>query len=100
MAEDPKIIDLDDQVEEFFLFKLKGNTYSFRQPTTDELEELSKVEDGKDFKKQRELFYPFITPVKADSPTFPSIVSKLNMQHWLRFFDMLKTKLGLNDGNS
>ena len=100
MADEKKIIDLDEGYEEYFTFRIKGHEFTFRQPTTDELEVISKAENEKDFKKQRELFYPFIEPVKEDGPKFPDIVGKITLKHWLRFFEMVKVELGLKDGNN
>lgn len=101
MAEEKsKIVDLDEGFEEFFTFRIKGYNYNFRQPTTDELEVISKLETEKDFKKQRESFYTFITPASEESPSFPEIAGKLTLKHWLRFFDMVKSNLGLEDGTN
>ena len=61
-----KIHNLDEQVQEYFEFIVKGHKYKFRHMTTEEIEELRKIEDNEE--KSKEFLYSFITKEEETAP--------------------------------
>ena len=88
----PKNFNLDDGVEESFVFSLLGNTYSFKYPNAEELEEFGKV--GKtDVEKLGKLLLEFITPIGESKP-FEEIQKKMLPPHVFKFNKMVMEEIG------
>lgn len=83
----PKDFNLDEGVEEFFTFTILGNTYSFKYPNSEELEELSKIAKT-DIEKLSKSLLSFITPI-ADSKPFEEIQKKMLTPHIAKFNKMI-----------
>jgi hypothetical protein len=84
--------NLDDGVQEYFEFILKGHTYRFRHLNTEEIEHLRKI-DGDD-KKVKEYLFQFITKVKEDAPEFPVVSQQMLTPHWIKFKKMIQAEMG------
>lgn len=87
-----KIHNLDEQVQEYFEFIVKGHKYKFRHMTTEEIEELRKIEDNEE--KSKEFLYSFITKEEETAPEFPEVAKDMITPHWIRFREMIKTEFG------
>ncbi len=87
-----KIHDLDQNVEESFIFRVRGYEYIFKQPNTEELEEIQDL--GDDEKKLKKFLFNFITPRDSKTPSFKDISKKMIAPQWLAFRDMIKSELG------
>jgi hypothetical protein len=88
----PEIHNLDESIVESFEFIVKGYKYKFRQPNTEELEELAKL--GSDEKKSQEFLFSFISKVDESSPEFPEVAKKMIAPHWVAFRKMIQSELG------
>lgn len=87
----PKDFNLDDGVEEKFTFTVLGNTYDFKYPNTEELEEFGKV--GKeDTKKLFEILLKYITPVGNSEP-FVELQKKMLSPHVIKFNKMIMEEI-------
>ncbi len=102
-----KIHNLDDGVQEYFEFIVKGHTYQFRQPNTEELDEIrvatSPITEDMDEKaveakseESREALFKFITPV-GEAPEFKETVKQMTVPHWNRFNKMVAVEMGLDE---
>ena len=91
------IHNLDEGIQEYFEFIVKGHTYRFRQLNTEEIEDIAKV----DFEKEdaRKYLYRFISKVDPKSPDFEAIANKMIAPQWVKFQEMIKVEMGL-DGNN
>ena len=87
--------NLDQGVEEYFDFILKGHKYRFRHFNTDEMEEMQKL--GKDDKKARAFLYKAITKLDEDAPDFPDTAKEMTVPHWRRFWEMIKEEMSVAD---
>ncbi len=108
MAEN-KIHNLDEGVEEYFEFTVRGHNYRFKQLNMDELEEVriaslpvaedmdDKAKKAKE-KESKESLFKFITPV-GDAPKFEEVSKKMTVPHWNRFNKMVAIEMGLDDDN-
>ena len=102
-----KIHNLDEGVEEYFQFTVKGHTYKFKQPNTEELDEIrlatipitedmdEKEAEAKS-KESRESLFKFITP-EGEAPEFKEVSKKMTVPHWNRFNKMVSVEMGLDD---
>ena len=92
--------NLDEGVSEYFEFILKGFTYRFRYPTTDELE----GQDIKDIKKDEEsvknVLFKFITKVDPKAPDFEEVSKKMTVPNWRNFRIMLVTEMSADGKNN
>lgn len=86
-----QIHNLDEGVQEYFEFILKGHKYRFAHLNTEQLEELQKISDS-DEDKQKDFFYKFITKVDDSSPDFADISKQMIAPHWIRFRKMVETE--------
>lgn len=86
--------NLDVDIQEYFEFQLKGYTYHFRQPTTEEVQLFAKV-DTQDTEKSNAFLFQFITPVN-DAPPFEEISKQMLIPHWRKFREMIEQELGVN----
>lgn len=91
-----KPYDLDDGVNEYFEFILKGHLYHFRYPSTDEIDEIAEI---KTTKQMKETLSKFITKGQEDAPEFTEITEQLTIPHWARFRDMIIKEMSLNEDN-
>ncbi len=85
----PKIHNLDESVQEYFDFIVKGHTYRFRHMNTVEAEEMKKIEAKGDEKKQTKYLYKFITPIEEKSPSFEEISKQMIAPQWIKFRKMV-----------
>jgi hypothetical protein len=85
---------LDDGVQEYFEFEIKGHRYQFRHMTLDELKHLQEIE--KKDEESREYLYSFITSVDEKSPAFPEIAKTLLTPHWIKFRKMVESEFSGN----
>ena len=83
--------NLDDGIVEHFDFIIKGHTYRFRQPNTDELEELRTLKD--DSEKGKEVLYKFISKISEGAPDFKKIAKKMTVPYWHRFNKMISEEM-------
>ncbi len=88
------IHNLDENIAEHFEFIIKGHNYKFRQPNTEEIKEIQKSSDDKDFGNEN--LYPFISKVNEDSPDFSETAKQMTMPYWHKFNAMVLTELGLD----
>lgn len=100
--------NLSDNVQDSFTFDISGKKYSFRYPTTAEIEnaqELStKIEEAQKEEREEELtkatqkledfIYGFITPVEHDTPVKEALKSE-NIRVMRNFNRMVKTELSI-----
>ena len=87
-----EVYNLDESVQEYFEFKLKGHNYRFNHMNTEEVEELRKVETDDD--KSREFMFKFISKVDEKSPEFSELSKKMIAPHWVNFKKMILTEFG------
>lgn len=87
--------NLDDGVNEYFEFIVKGNTYRFKYPTTEEMEGLRKIEG--DDEKATGFLLNFINKVDEKSPDFKDIQKQMTVAHWVKFREMITKEMGLNE---
>lgn len=87
----PKDFNLDDGVEEKFTFTVLGNTYDFKYPNTEELEEFGKFAK-EDSKKLFETLLKFITPV-GNSESFDIVQKKMLSPHVIKFNRMIMEEI-------
>ncbi len=104
-----KIHNLDDGVQEHFEFIVKGHTYRFRQPNTEELDAIRiatlPVTEDMDEKateakstESKEALFQFITPV-GEAPEFKEVSKQMTVPHWNRFNKMVAVEMGLDEDN-
>lgn len=102
--------DLTDNVDESFDFVLRGNKYTMRYPTTEELDDIQRLStemDGVDTttpegrEKAKEIndkladaMYQFITPVEHET-SIREAMSKENVKVLRNFNTMIKTELAV-----
>jgi hypothetical protein len=91
------IINLDDGIVENFKFSIKGYTYNFKLPNTEEIDEL--VSFGKDSKKIREWLFKFVTKINEKDPDIAEVINKSSLQYFMAFQDMVIKKLNINGDN-
>lgn len=94
--------NLDQQAgeAESFDFILGGNTYHFRYPTTEEVNELTKLKNPNgtiDVDKMMKTIYTFITPATAEAPGIEGVVNSSNIRKFKEFQRMMLTELGLQE---
>ncbi len=104
-----KIHNLDDGVQEYFEFIVKGHTYRFKQPNTEELDDMrtattpgdveldDKAREAEE-KESKEALFQFITSV-GEAPEFKEISKKMTVPHWNRFNKMVAVEMGLDADN-
>lgn len=85
-----KMHNLDDGVNEYFDFTVKGHTFRFRHMTMDEIEKMKEFEN--DEKKSREYLFGFISKVDETSPEFVEVSKQMTAPHWIRFREMIKAE--------
>lgn len=91
--------NLDDGIIEHFDFVILGHKYRFRQPNTEELDQLRVLREAEDkLDETRSYFYQFITPVDT-APAFEEIAKKLTVPHWKRFNAMVEAEMGIDGDN-
>lgn len=83
--------DLDKDVEEGFRFKLGGNLYFMRFPTTEELEEIQKIGDEL---KQTEALFELAKPEDEKAPSLKEALKKKNVKVLQKFRDLLVSQIG------
>lgn len=88
----PKDFNLDEGVEEFFNFTVLGNTYKFKYPNSEELEELSKIAKT-DLEKFSKSLLEFINPIGESKP-FQEIQNKMLPPHVAKFNKMVMEEIG------
>jgi hypothetical protein len=81
--------DLDQDGVESFRFKLGGNEYDMRYPTTEEIQSAQKM---KDEDAKTKWVYTFITPVVEASPPIEEALKKVNVKVLQKFNHMIKTE--------
>jgi hypothetical protein len=87
-----QIHNLDESVQEYFEFIVKGHNYRFRHMNTEEMEAWKDVES--DDVKAKEYLYSFISKVNADSPEFSEVAKTMITPHWLAFKKMVQVEFG------
>lgn len=87
------VYDLDQDIAEYFEFKIQGNLYRFRYLTAEEMEKVGTALE-KDPKKLNEFFQSFITKVDEKSPDFSEISKKMLMPQLVKFNEMIKAEFG------
>lgn len=92
--------NLDEGIVEYFEFVLFGHSYKFKQPSTEEIDELVSVKDDPEKIDQlKEFFYKFITPASEGAESFAVVAKKMTIPHWKRFNAMVAAEVGLDAGN-
>lgn len=86
--------DLDDGNVESFRFKLGGNEYDMRYPTTEEVQEAQKIKSDEEKAKW---IYTFITPVVETSPSVEDALQKVNVNVLKKFNAMIKAEFSSED---
>lgn len=90
-----EIHNLDDSISEYFEFVFKGHRYKFRHLTTEEVDEMAKIETSENSdKKLREYLYTFVSKTDDSSPEFSESAKDMILPQWSKFRDMLKTEFG------
>lgn len=84
------IHNLDEGVQEYFEFSVKGHVYRFRHLNTEEVHELMKL-SGEELEKH---IYQFITKVNPESPDFTEISKKMITPEWANFKKMITSEFG------
>lgn len=85
--------NLDEGIQEYFEFTVKGHSYKFRFLTTEEAEKIKELKD--DEKGIVEYLYKFIDPVSENAPPFVEIAKKMTIPHMIAFNKMVMTEFGL-----
>lgn len=87
-----EVYNLDESVQEYFEFKLKGHNYRFNHMNTEQIEELQKLKG--DDKKSQEFMFKFISKVDEKSPDFTELSKQMIAPHWIKFTEMIKAEFG------
>lgn len=87
---------LDQDVEESFNFNLKGNMYTMRYPTT---EEVQSGQELKDPAEQTKWLYDFITPETDGAPSIEDALKTVNVKVLRNFNKMIKSEFS-GDGDA
>jgi hypothetical protein len=82
--------NLDDSVDEYFEFILKGHKYKFRHLNTEEMQDFIKLKDDEE-KAKKELF-KFIEPVDSKDPSFEEVSKTMLVPHWKKFYEMIQVE--------
>lgn len=82
-----KMHNLDQDVNEYFEFTVKGHLYRFRHLTMSEIEKMKEFEN--DETKSRQYLFTFISKVNETSPDFEEVSRQMIAPHWLRFKEMI-----------
>lgn len=97
MATNATPYNLDDGISEYFEFILKGHTYQFKYLTTDEMQELMKVEQSDEAIKN--FFSRFITKTDPASPEFADIAGQMTIPQLVRFREMVTKEMNPVESN-
>jgi len=85
---------LDKDVPEGFDFEVGGHTYTFKYPTTEEVELIAKQ---KDETKNLDIIYGFISSKDESAPNIKEVMAKVNTKVLANFVNMIKTELGVSE---
>ena len=85
-----KMHNLDENVNEYFDFQVKGFTYRFRHMTMEEIEKMKEYEN--DEQKTRQYLFNFISKVDETSPDFIETSKLMTVPHWIAFREMIKAE--------
>lgn len=85
-----QIHNLSEGVQESFEFSIKGHEYSFRHLTTEQVEEMQKMQ-GDELMK---FMFQFITKKNDASPDFTVIAKQMIVPEWANFTKMVKAEFG------
>ena len=97
LEQKPKYV-LDEGVEEYFPFQIKGNNYLFRQPNTEELK-IFEAFEGKGSDEFIKTVSQFVTKGDDKAIEWPEMVKQMIGPHWGRFKEMILTEIsGDNQG--
>ena len=91
--------NLDEGIKEFFTFILCGNTYHFRYPNTEEIEDWAKIGKEENKEKLMDFMQKYITPVGECKP-FKEIQGKMLSPQLIKFRDMLFAELGIAEAKN
>lgn len=83
---------LDEGVEEYIPFSVKGNNYLFRQPNTEELRELIALE-GKSSEMFIDVTSKFVSKADESALEWEEMKKQLLAPHWVHFRDMILTEI-------
>jgi hypothetical protein len=87
--------NLDENVTEYFEFVVLGHKYKFKHLTTEELEELTRIDkDPQNDTKLKDFLYKFISKTEDTSPEFSEVAKKMLVPHWTKFKEMIKAEFG------
>lgn len=93
MISNDHLHNLDEGITEYFEFILKGFTYRFKYPNTEELEELRKAKEN----EGNDILFGFITKVDEKTPDFKELQKKMTVVHWKRFRQMISKEMGIDE---
>lgn len=88
------VYDLDQDLSEYFEFKVSGHNYKFRYLTADEMEKVGKI-TLEEPTKINEYLSSFITKVDEKSPDFLEISKKMTIPQLRKFHEMIKAEFGV-----
>lgn len=88
-----KIHNLDESVNEYFEFIVRGYKYKFNHPNTEQLDELRKL--GNDEEKSRQFLFKFIEKIDPKAPNFKDISKSMIAPHWVLFKKMMISEFGV-----
>lgn len=91
MSMDSKVYNLDEGIQEYFEFIIKGNKYKFRHLNTEEMEKFRDV--AEDEEKAKTFLFDFISKENEDSPDFSEIAKQMIAPQWIKFRKMLFSEM-------
>lgn len=86
-----KVHNISEGIKEYFQFIIKGHTYKFRYPNTEESAGFQNV-DAKDMSKFVKFISKFISPESKDAPAFTEVQKKMLIPEWTNFGNMIKAE--------
>lgn len=82
--------DLSQDVQESFEFAVKGHNYFFRQPTTEEMKDMRKLEG----EALEQFLLTFISKKDPSSPDFQEVSKQMINPEWINFKKMIEVEFG------
>lgn len=83
---DQKVYNLDEGVNEYFEFSVRGHVYKFRYMTVEEIEKMQTLTNNNDI---MDYVFTFISKVDEKSPEFATIAKKFTPPQLKNFKDMI-----------
>lgn len=91
MSMDSKVYNLDEGIQEYFEFIIKGNKYKFRHLNTEEMEKFRVISE--DEEKAKTFLYDFISKESDEAPDFSEVAKKMITPQWVKFRKMLLAEM-------